>query len=228
MKKFITLILILVAFIGNAQTVKLNFPTNGSVISTGKTTFGAIATNVPANNTLEFYDGATRLYQEKNNGTEWYYDWNTTNVSNGVHDLTAKVTFTNSQNVITTIVSNVNKVTIQNGGQTVFTNDPQSGVYVRNNCTTGTGSSVTYTVNAGTYTSIISKADANSKAYADVIANGQTFANQNGTCSTNNSFITMSQLDSAIKSLGVIIVSKGAKDSLLFPAQRVFAPLTKY
>jgi hypothetical protein len=72
--------------------------------------------------------------------------------------------------------------------QTLFTtyfNTQQSGTYTRNNCSSGqTGSNVTYTVPAGTYSSQISQADANQKATNDVTANGQAYANTNGTCSS--------------------------------------------
>ena len=59
----------------------------------------------------------------------------------------------------------------------------ETGSYTRNNCTTGyAGSTVVYTVAANTYSSIISQADANQKAINDVTANGQNYANANGTC----------------------------------------------
>jgi len=41
-------------------------------------------------------------------------------------------------------------------------------------------------VPAGTYTSIISLTDANSKAQTDVTTNGQTFANTYGTCTSSS------------------------------------------
>ncbi|WP_423787470.1 DUF5977 domain-containing protein, partial [Klebsiella pneumoniae] len=45
-----------------------------------------------------------------------------------------------------------------------------------------TGSTVTYTVSASTYSSTVSQADANQKAINDVNTNGQIYANTNGTC----------------------------------------------
>lgn len=58
-----------------------------------------------------------------------------------------------------------------------------SGLFTRNNCgISSTGSQVTYSVLAGKYTSTISQADANSKAASDVTANGQAYANANGSC----------------------------------------------
>ncbi len=70
---------------------------------------------------------------------------------------------------------------------TIYSSQVQSGTYTRNNCGTGyTGSSVLYTVPAGTYTSIISLTDANSKAQTDVTTNGQTYANTYGTCTSSS------------------------------------------
>jgi len=67
----------------------------------------------------------------------------------------------------------------------IYYNVVKSGTYTKQGCPSGwTGSSVTYTVAANTYTSIISQADADGKAVNDVNANGQNYANTNGTCTT--------------------------------------------
>jgi hypothetical protein len=67
----------------------------------------------------------------------------------------------------------------------VYYNVATSGIATRNNCAEGqTASSVTYTVLAGTYSSIISQSDANAQAAADVNANKQAYANTYGTCTT--------------------------------------------
>jgi len=67
-----------------------------------------------------------------------------------------------------------------------WTNQAQSGNFTRNNCPPNyTGSSVTYNVAANTYNPTISLADANQKAIDDVNANGQSYANTNGTCTSN-------------------------------------------
>lgn len=64
-----------------------------------------------------------------------------------------------------------------------FLNTAISQTFTKNNCASGqTGSSVTYTVPAGTYTSNISQSDANAQAQNDINANGQAYANANGTC----------------------------------------------
>ncbi len=66
---------------------------------------------------------------------------------------------------------------------TVYSNTSRSQSFTRNNCSSGyLGSQVTYVVPAGTYTSSISQADADLQAYNDVVLNGQTYANNNGTC----------------------------------------------
>ena len=69
----------------------------------------------------------------------------------------------------------------------IYNNVATSGTFKKNNCATGqTGSSVTYTVAANTYTSTISQTDADGKAQNDVNTNGQTYANNNGTCAWYN------------------------------------------
>ncbi len=72
---------------------------------------------------------------------------------------------------------------VENCSAVVFSSVEKSGVFTRNNCSAGySGTSVTYTVAAGAYTSLISQADADALAQADVNANGQSYANTNGTC----------------------------------------------
>jgi hypothetical protein len=64
-----------------------------------------------------------------------------------------------------------------------FWNVAESGTFTKNNCATGgAGSSVTYTVAANTYSSTVSQSDANQQAINAVNANGQNYANANGTC----------------------------------------------
>ncbi|HKO82679.1 MAG TPA: DUF5977 domain-containing protein, partial [Chitinophagaceae bacterium] len=65
-------------------------------------------------------------------------------------------------------------------------NVAKSGTFVRNNCGAGyTGSQVIYTVAANTYFSAVSPEAADQLAQNDVNANGQAYANANGTCSSN-------------------------------------------
>ena len=87
---------------------------------------------------------------------------------------------------------NVRKVFCYNySGQVVdcnsiYKNSVYAQNFTRNNCGTGyTGSTVTYTVPGSTYSSAISQADADAKALADAVLNGQTYANTNGTCTPN-------------------------------------------
>jgi hypothetical protein len=70
-----------------------------------------------------------------------------------------------------------------------YFNAQQSQNFTRNNCGTGyTGSTVTYTVQPGKYSSTVSQAAANQLATNDINANGQNYANANGTCTSNCSF----------------------------------------
>ena len=74
-------------------------------------------------------------------------------------------------------------ILIYEGQATVFYNSPMSQTFTRNNCPAGTiPSSVVYSVPAGKYSSTVSQADADAQAQADINANGQNYANQNGTC----------------------------------------------
>jgi len=66
----------------------------------------------------------------------------------------------------------------------IFWNVQMSQNFQKNNCAfpTQIGSIVTYTVPSNKYSSLISQADANQKAQNDINANGQAYANANGTC----------------------------------------------
>ncbi|MNZ08298.1 hypothetical protein D3C78_250940 [compost metagenome] len=72
----------------------------------------------------------------------------------------------------------------QNYGTTssIYYNDQLTESIRKNDCTTGEGSLVGYTVPQGKYSSTISKGDANSKAMAEINQYGQQYANTNGRC----------------------------------------------
>lgn len=71
-----------------------------------------------------------------------------------------------------------------------FFNDVQSGVFTKTGCGPNyLGTQVTYIVSEGTYSSIISKSDANAKASAEVSVKGQAYANANGTCFNYKNYI---------------------------------------
>ncbi len=76
--------------------------------------------------------------------------------------------------------------------KSVYSNVAISNSFTRNNCTGGSvGSAVIYTVAAGKYTSIISQADANAKAQAEITANGQANANNLGVCTFFNGTLSV-------------------------------------
>ena len=65
----------------------------------------------------------------------------------------------------------------------IYSNVAKSATATRNNCTGGyTGSSVTYTIAAGTYTSLTSQAYVDGLAQSAADAGVQAYANANGTC----------------------------------------------
>lgn len=85
-------------------------------------------------------------------------------------------------------------------GTCTFGNSVKSKTANKNDCGTGKyGSPVTYTVATGTYTSSISKADADSKAQADVNSNYQTYANTNGVCTSEVYTVTMPDYEQYMK-----------------------------
>lgn len=69
------------------------------------------------------------------------------------------------------------------GSATLYQNTVHSQTFTRNNCGAGyAGGEVLYTVAANTYSSAVSQAAADALAIADIAANGQNYANSNGTC----------------------------------------------
>jgi hypothetical protein len=72
-----------------------------------------------------------------------------------------------------------------------YYNVAKSQTFTRNNCGSGyTGGTVTYTVAANTYASLISQGAADTLALNDIAANGQNYANTNGTCNSSGVTIT--------------------------------------
>ena len=63
-----------------------------------------------------------------------------------------------------------------------FMSEVRTATAAKNNCTTGLGSIVKYTIPAGFYMSTVSLADANALADADLLTNKQTNANTKGEC----------------------------------------------
>jgi hypothetical protein len=79
-------------------------------------------------------------------------------------------------------------------GVTYYYSTVQSQSFTRNDCSAGsTAGSVTYTVPDSAYISTLSAADANAQALADIAANGQSYANINGTCTLPVPYATIRQ-----------------------------------
>lgn len=68
-------------------------------------------------------------------------------------------------------------------GYCTWYSDLQTQNFTKNDCgSDATASTVTYTVAANTYSSTVSKTDANAKATNDINTNGQSYANSHGYC----------------------------------------------
>jgi hypothetical protein len=80
-------------------------------------------------------------------------------------------------------------------GIITYFNAPRSGTFTRACGPDSAGSQVTYIVPAGKYSSTIRQSYVDSLAQADIVANGQAYANANGTCSV---IIYFNMADSAI------------------------------
>lgn len=72
----------------------------------------------------------------------------------------------------------------------LYWNEEQTGTYQKQGCGSGlVGTYVDYVVSGNTYGSVISLIDANNQAIADVIANGQAYANSHGSCVVQNDIV---------------------------------------
>jgi hypothetical protein len=69
-------------------------------------------------------------------------------------------------------------------GLCIWYNVRKEGTFFKNNClpTQGAGNSYIYAVSSGTYSSLISQADADQKALNEIATNGQQRANISGSC----------------------------------------------
>ncbi|MES2275707.1 MAG: DUF5977 domain-containing protein [Bacteroidota bacterium] len=64
----------------------------------------------------------------------------------------------------------------------LFYNAQMQGSYTKNDCVNGVGTTVTYVIPAGTFSSTVDVNDANAKASAALPVYGQAYANVNGSC----------------------------------------------
>ncbi len=75
------------------------------------------------------------------------------------------------------------------GQASVFYNGAKSQPFTKNNCSSGNGSVVTYSVPANKYFSDISQGAADQQAQDEIDTYGQTYANSNGTCTAFTSCV---------------------------------------
>jgi hypothetical protein len=106
----------------------------------------------------------------------------------------------------------------------VWYNVEKTGTFTRNNCGTGsTGSTVTYTVAAGTYMSTISQADADQLATIAFNNGGQAYANANGTCSAVPCSITVASGYSTVVTNASASGSTVTFVMVFYPSSTMFA-----
>jgi hypothetical protein len=111
------------------------------------------------------------------NGNNIYYEYNQENKLKTVKD--------QNGNILKKYCYNYAGQPINCGGQT-FLSQSYSANFQRNNCGAGfTGSTVAFSVPDGMFSSTISPEDAQQKAIDYANANGQAYANDNGTCTPN-------------------------------------------
>ncbi len=103
----------------------------------------------------------------------------------------------------------------------------KSGTFTRNNCTSGTGGAVMYTVPAGRYFSTTSQAEADAQAQADVNANGQTYANTYGICNVPCSFSPGSSVTTLVGG-SISLTANTVSFYLVFYATTTLYPGTSY
>lgn len=117
--------------------------------------------------------GQTSMSDAK--GAASYYEYDNLQRLKNVKDRDGNVVKANVYNYASGGGANVSAVR--------FYSYAQSGSFQRTNCIGGlVGGSVTYTVDDGKYSSVISQEDADQQAASDKIANGPGYANVNGAC----------------------------------------------
>lgn len=110
------------------------------------------------------------------------------NATREVYNLRSSNTSTNGKDCLEVLKSNLDiskldlNVGYSNTAPTTYYNSSASQAFLKNDCVSGIGTSVTYSVAYATYSSTISQAAADQMALDDIAANGQANANLLGTC----------------------------------------------
>ena len=198
MKKYLLLILVLLnSLILKAQDCP---SITGWIKTTSNTSLGTCDANVIANaSTQSIFSGETIAINLSSSKPGTTFSWTfaqlgVTGASSGSGTAINQI-LNNVRTVDGTVTYTITPklgsctgtpVTVVITVKPLFKNVLKSGTFTKNNCASGgTGSTITYTVPAGTY-SESSQTAADQKAQNDINANGQNYANANGSCTFTN------------------------------------------
>jgi hypothetical protein len=188
----------------------------------------------------EFVLFTSQVTQPQNNiGFNWLTDANTGKIvieNNSFYDLDFTLTnvpYGGAYNTTITVVNGMSgefsaipktsyDISYIDTPDAIYSNIEISESFQKDDCETGsTGTYVTYTVPADTYTSLISQLDADNQAEADILANGQDYANTNATClvDTINAIISVDMFNDATLDVCAYIDTAGVSESNVIAAR---------
>ena len=155
----------------------------GNIVKNYKYNYGLGAALTASPQTL-FYNNIAQQSFTKNNGCPTGALPTSVNYMVPFGKYVSSVSQADADSKAQTEISNNGQNNANLLGQCLWYNVLARTFKFKNNCTysQGPGGRVTYTVNANTYSSAISQAQADSLAQADLTNNAQAYANANGTC----------------------------------------------
>lgn len=179
------------AYVETQGTVTVIQPLNGGCITSGNQTrlFGQLPSTIIATTASDGNCNGNYTYQWQSSPDNIYFTDIPGATSQNLSFSTplTQTTWFQRKTICGNEVKYTGSVKVTMTSTITYYNVQKSGTFTRNNCGTGgTGSSVTYTVAADTYSSTVSQADADQQAQNNVNANGQSYANANGTCTFYN------------------------------------------
>jgi hypothetical protein len=178
---------------GSAQNVTIWFActVNNSITGTQNTSYQtAVSITVNPTPPSVYYSAAYSKSFTRNNCSTGYQGTSVVYSIPAGHNTSTVSQAAADQAAINYVNANGQNYANTNGTcKIAYYNAAISQTFTKNSCALGyLGSTVTYTVPANTYNSIVSQADANSKAQNDINLNGQNYANSNGVCTVDPNY----------------------------------------